>query len=261
MTITTALRNLLRPVRDIGLTVLTLNRGVPTTVNGVKMRVDARTRPYFLASYDPGVTACLLETVRSGDECWNVGANVGIHVLQLGRLVGPNGRVIAFEPNPEALALLRRNVALNEYTDRVELVQAAIGQHPGTADLFIAGANPMARPNKPNPLLPRTRSIPVPVTTLDEFIANRPAPPKCVVMDIEGWEIGALLGAGSILRLKPLPLILVELHPDAWSWSGHSREQLEDLLRLHGLRAVPLSGQQDVLAQYGQARLVDAKNA
>ena len=160
---------------------------------------------------------------------------------------------MAFEPNPHAASLLRRNVALNRYTDRVTIAQIAIGEHRGTSDFFLAGADGRGRPERPNPELPRTTRIEVPVLTLDEFLAHHNGVPRCVVMDIEGWEIGALLGAERLLQLEPQPVLIVELHPNAWSWSGHSRHQLEQLLARHNLKAVPLSNQSDVLTEYGQA--------
>ncbi|HSK79666.1 MAG TPA: FkbM family methyltransferase [Thermoanaerobaculia bacterium] len=233
------LKKVIRAMREVALTLATYRRGMTTTVNGVTMRIDARTRFSFSPVYDPGMTHLLSAEVGSGDECWNVGANVGVHVLQLAALVGPTGRVVAFEPNPEAASLLRRNIALNGFADRVDIVRAAVGQRPGITDFFFAGADPMGRPDKPNPLLSRTRRIRVPVTTLDELVGQRSAAPKCIVIDIEGWEVGALLGAESVLQLQPLPLLVFELHPDAWSWSGHSREQLEALIQKHRLQLVP----------------------
>ena len=78
--------------------------------------------------------AALLAHVRRGDTVWNVGANVGVYTLQLAHMVGDTGRVVAFEPNPRTIAVLRRNVALNGYEDRV-LVEAHVG-YP-----FIDGAH------------------------------------------------------------------------------------------------------------------------
>src|SRR6476660_6456407 len=40
----------------------------------------------------------LPNVVHMGDVVWDIGANVGEYTFQLSRLVGPTGRVIAFEP-------------------------------------------------------------------------------------------------------------------------------------------------------------------
>ena len=193
-------------------------------------RVDSRTRFSCAPIYDAGVTQVLMATLKPRDECWNIGANVGVHVLQMCSRVGPTGQIVAFEPNPYAAALLQRNVTLDAYSGRVSIVQAAIGEYIGTTEFYIAGSDPMGRPQRPNPLLHRTTCLQVPVFTLDHLLAQRGRSPRCLVMDIEGWEIGALLGAQGLLQLEPLPLLIVELHPDAWSWSGHSREQLVHLM-------------------------------
>ena len=256
VTIPSSAKKALRPIRELALSLTTYRHGVTQILNGVPVQVDARSRLSFPPSYDQEVTNLLFAQVQPGDECWNVGANVGVHVLQMCRLVGPHGKVVAFEPNPTAAMLLARNVAFNGYTDRFELIQAAIGQHSGITDFFMAGIDPMCRAETPNPRLSRTERICVDVTTLDQQLAKRRSQPKCVLIDIEGWEIGALLAAESLLQLNPLPLIVVELHPDAWAWSRHSGEQLQTLLRGHGLQLTAFSGQRDVFAEHGHVLLV-----
>ena len=256
VTIPSSAKKALRPIRELALSLATYRYGVTQILNGVPVQVDARSRLSFPSSYDEEVTKLLSTQVQPGDQCWNVGANVGVHVLQMCRLVGPHGKVVAFEPNPTAAMLLTRNVAFNGYTDRFELIQAAIGQHSGITDYFIDGTDPMCRAETPNPLLSQTERICVDVTTLDQQLAKRRPQPKCILIDIEGWEIGALLSAESLLQLNPLPLIVVELHPDAWAWSGHSAEQLQTLLHRHGLQLTALSGQRDVFNEHGHVLVV-----
>jgi hypothetical protein len=55
--------------------------------------------------------------------------------------------------------------------------------------------------------------------------------------------------------LSATPLCIVELHPNAWAWSGHTRDQLEAMMLALHLEAIPLSGQTDPLAQLGQVWL------
>ncbi len=110
----------------------------------------------------------------------------------------------------------------------------------------------MGRAGRPNPRLPATDRIEVPVTTLDAFASTRGRLPDLVVMDIEGWEIAALEGARSHLGHTRF---IVELHPDAWQWSGHTRRDLERVLDSAGLEARPLSGQRDPLGEHGQVVL------
>jgi FkbM family methyltransferase len=232
--------------------LLLARRGIARTVNGIPLRVDPVGRHVFTASYDEGAAACLRTHLRAGMEAWNVGANIGVYVLQLAHHVGASGRVVAFEPNPAARAVLARNIARNALQSRVEVVASAVGAAPGRVDFYSAGADGMGRAGRPNPRLPATDRIEVPVTTLDAVASSRERRPDLVVMDIEGWEIAALEGARSLLGRT---CFIVELHPDAWQWSGHTRADLERVLESAGLAARPLSGQRDPLGEHGQVLL------
>lgn len=60
--------------------------------------------------YLPGFVA------QPGQTIVDAGANVGFYTLRQAAAVGPSGRVYAFEPNPYAYALLRRNVEQNSFS-------------------------------------------------------------------------------------------------------------------------------------------------
>ena len=226
--------------------------GVPRTVNGMPLRVHPASRHAFAPVYDAGAAEYLRRTLPPGSEAWNVGANVGVYVLQLANWLGPEGRVVAFEPNPAARRLLDRNVRLNRLQGRVEIVPAAVGADAGFTSFFVAGADGMGRAGRPNPQLPNATSLEVPLTTLNIWARHRGRHPAAVVMDIEGWEIAALSGADDLLRTATF---VVELHPAAWCWSGHNRRDLEALLATHDLQVIALSGQADALGQHGQVLL------
>ena len=70
----------------------------------------------------------------------DLGANVGYSCLYwLSR--HPRCRVIAYEPHPGHIAAARRNIALNGWEDRVELVEAAAGTAPGVGTFVDAGSS------------------------------------------------------------------------------------------------------------------------
>ena len=243
---------LLRLSREMLLRVVTHGRGVRRVVNGLPVRVDPRARHSFAPAYDAPVAAYLRDHVRQGAEVWNVGANVGVYVLQLAAWVGASGKIVAFEPNPIARRVLRANVRLNGLGGQVEIVDSAVGGVVGTVDFFTAGTDGMARGGAPNPLLTKTRRLKVNVTTLDVWAEQRGRIPSWIVMDIEGWEIAALQGGRKVLAACQFA---VELHPSAWGWSGHSRADLEALIDEFNLEVLPLAGQSDALAEHGQVLL------
>jgi hypothetical protein len=63
--------------------------------------------------YEPDVSHILGKVLREGDVVIDVGANIGFFTVLASLLVGPAGRVVAFEPEADNLARLRANLAHN----------------------------------------------------------------------------------------------------------------------------------------------------
>jgi FkbM family methyltransferase len=230
--------------------------GVPRVVNGVRLQVLPRFRWYFAETYDAHVVEALQRAVRPGAICLSVGANLGVYPLQFASWTAPNGRVIAFEPNPTTAAFLRRHVAMNGFADRVEVVETAVSDRRGAATFFAAGTDGMSRLGAPNPLLgDAAREISVETDTLDDFCKRRGLRPDLMMIDVEGFEERVLAGARSLLAGETLPTIVVEMHPDAWGNAGGDARSFKALLDGANLVARPLSGQQDSFADYGHVLL------
>jgi FkbM family methyltransferase len=228
--------------------------GVPWTINGATYRIDPHHRHRLGQSYDAPVAAFLRERVRPGALCLDVGANVGVYVLQFARWSAPTGRVVAFEPNPGARSILRKHIQMNGLTQRVKVAPVAVGASSGEAILYAAGADGMSRLGAPNEAIAETaRQIPVAVVTLDEFCeAEGLTSPDWLFIDIEGFEIAALRGARQLIQRRGEDLgIIVEMHPNVWESADTTRERAEGLLAELGLRAIPLTGQTDPLGEHG----------
>jgi FkbM family methyltransferase len=192
--------------------------------------------------------------VRPGDMCLNVGAHMGIYALALARWTAPDGRVVAFEPNPRTRAALVRHVTLNGVSDRVDVLAQAVGDAPGQATFFATDQEGFSRLGVHNPMAPYAESIPVSVTSIDELCEERGLDPDWITLDIEGLEIAALEGARKTLSKGRGRLgIVVEMHPTMWPPDG--RKRLTDVLTSFALRAVPLSRQSDPLTSYGVVHL------
>lgn len=246
-----------RPVYESVLDWTGRGRGIPWAINGVTYRVDPRYRHRLGQSYDATVAAFLRERVKPGAVCVDVGANVGVYVLQFAHWSGPTGHVIAFEPNPSACAVLRKHVEINELTGRARIVQAAVGAESGEAILYAAEADGMSRLGEPNTALAvNFCEIKVPVATLDDYCEAESLKPDWLFIDIEGFEIAALSGARKLIQNSRGQLgIVVEMHPNVWNSANTTREGAEVLLAELGLRVVPLMGQTDPLGDYGLVHL------
>ncbi len=232
-------------------------KGIAWTINGQRFLVDPRSRQRFGQYQEAPVAQFLRSRVRPNAICFDVGANVGLYVLQFARWSEPDGKVIAFEPNSDAREILEKHIRFNGLQSRVQVVPAAVGAETGVATLYKAGADGMGRLGSPNELIAdHVTEQTVPVITLDAFCAETGLMPDCILLDIEGFEFVALKGAKGLLRRGRGRLeIIVEMHPDIWNSAATSRSDVEAFLGEFHLRAEPLTGQKDPLSDYGIVHL------
>ena len=104
--------------------------------------------PYFYAQpYEKGVTDAIITALRAGDVFLDVGANIGYFSTLAARLVGPSGRVIAFEPHAGARAALLANTERNGVAGLVEIVPIALAEREGDmrAEIQADDARSLAR--------------------------------------------------------------------------------------------------------------------
>jgi len=144
------------------------------------------------------------------------GANIGTTVLAA--LAAGFERVIAIEPDPVNVRLLRANVALNGWQDNVHVVEAALTNRAGTGSLELGRNRSMSR----IVLDPGEQPVvDVTLLRLDDLVSEGAVDPASVGLlwlDIEGYETQALEGASAVLRRSP-PLVM-ELHPGLLRDSG-----------------------------------------
>lgn len=235
------MRRRLSPLYSAFLSLLTAGRGFPADINGRVFRIDPRFRWSVWHAHERAVAEYLSSNVRSGQCCFDVGANIGIYVLQLARWSAPDGRIVAFEPNPATVEVLRKHVQMNDLGRRVTVVPMAAGSHPGRASLFDSGAGSgLSRLGAPHPgVVGPVHPTDVPMTTIDDYCRDTNIVPDWVLIDVEGYEYEVLRGAAETLR-RHRPRVVVELH--AHVSSEASRAEGERLLLELGLTRVPIPG-------------------
>lgn len=152
--------------------------------------------------------------IQPGDVVVDAGANFGIYTVVAARLTGTTGRVLSFEPNPQVMPILRRNVALNDLGN-VRLHQCAMSDTDGQARLYhYADSGPVSYAIAPGET-GQKGSDEVATLTLDSAL-HREALDRVdfIKLDIEGAELAALRGAAALLE-KSRPIILFELNAEA----------------------------------------------
>lgn len=163
-------------------------------------------------------------------------------------LVGAKGRVVSFEPDPDARNLLEKNLQLNCVHDCVRVESIAVSDAVGEARFFSRRGDTRSslRLLSNNPISPEAvESISVQTTTIDEYLERNNLPaPKLVKIDIEGAEIHALRGAPNLLASKAL--VICELHPFAWSAFGATFAELQRIVKSGGRRMRHLDSQKEL---------------
>jgi len=185
-------------------------------------------------SYEPEVSDVVRSLLAPGATFVDVGANVGWFSMLAASLTGPEGKVLAFEPNPANTTLACRSAEDNGFAN-VEIFTVALADRPGVAALETDGSNGRVIPIEGPPPAAFRASYVVPMGTLDSYLAAHGVERVDVVkLDVEGAEPLVLEGArGTIERDRPT--IVSEFYPLALESSGWaSASSYLEQLRRHG---------------------------
>ena len=183
---------------DNGFNEIAMCRIGPLLFNRFDQYVGTSLRKY--GEFSPGEAALFRQLVMPGAIVVEVGANIGAHTVELSRLAGPRGLVVAFEPQRVVFQTLCANLALNSCAN-VHAYPFAIGAAAG--EIMV----PFLAPDRPAnfgglSLLGAEVGEKVALRTLDELQF-----PHCALikLDLEGMEVEALRGgAGLIARHRPV---------------------------------------------------------
>jgi FkbM family methyltransferase len=198
--------------------------------------------------YEPDVSGLLSAVLRDGDTVLDVGANIGFFTVMAGRLAGPSGRIVAFEPDPANIERLRRQLEINELRN-VTIVERPASDRAGEVAFYInrdnSGGNALWDPalfpgNTLSQSGPAKRLVQA--TTLDaEMKRLRLSAPKLLKIDTEGAEQKVLEGARGLLASGDLPFVVCELHTFGLSQMGASQDSLRALMEGYGYSTFALS--------------------
>ena len=148
-----------------------------------------------------------LSTLRAGDAFLDVGCNFGAYSIIASKLVGPRGRVIAVDPHPPTIELLKENLELNG-CENVDVLNVAFTDKTGSLSLSYSehGSHLHRADDLASPVHV------VPATAGDETLGSLPAP-AVVKVDVEGHEFAVLCGLKETLSSSACRVLCVEIHP------------------------------------------------
>jgi FkbM family methyltransferase len=156
----------------------------------------------------------------------DAGANIGIYSQFLARCVGPAGAVYSFEPAPENFERLR---AAARGFSNMYLSQAAVGERSGRSELYLSGTLNVDHRTYPTDNSAR-RVVQIDMVALDDYF--KPGQRVDLIkMDVQGYELHALRGAGRVLSDNPAAKLLLELWPYGLKQAGTNWVELIDALK------------------------------
>ena len=164
---------------------------------------------------------------RAGCRFLDVGANVGYFSALVARAV-PDAEIIAVEPEPRNLGLLRLN--LWEHAPDAEIWGCALTAGDRLIGLSSSNGNP--GDTRSDSTGERFGMV-APGITGDEVLAGRPV--DLVKIDVQGSELEVVLGLSDTLRRSPNAVLVVEFLPAAIRDRGLEPRTVLDAYRTAGL--------------------------
>lgn len=143
--------------------------------------------------------------IRPGDVVLDVGAHIGIFTVYASKKVGESGKVFSFEPEPENLRILKKNVAINGCSN-VQVFPFALSNEEGNIKLFV-----QELPGRHSIMGGSPVDIQVPVRKLDDVVYELALSRVNVLkIDAEGAESKILSGAKKTLAISNN--VILEVH-------------------------------------------------
>lgn len=220
---------------------------VQKRVNGINFELDLRevidSQMFYVGSREPSTSKTLEFLCLPGSIAIDIGANIGSHTLPMAKLVGPEGRVYAFEPVPWALRKLHKNIDLNEF-ENITVEAIALGDTIQSsvpvkfrASFKIAasqGVGPNGEVN--SEWFDECEEIDISISTLDEYVqANDIRAIGLIKLDVDGFEGKVIRGALNTLN-RFHPVLIMEVAPAWLEMRGDSAVKICNMLADLGYR-------------------------
>ncbi len=180
--------------------------------------------------------------LRPGMTVLDIGANIGLYTLLFSRLVGPAGRVYAFEPAQELYSALERSCQMNQAvnvttfphglsaeSETRRLHRSAFNSGDNRVEAGVAQADESTSANTEISL--RRGDDLLPETLLADFIK----------IDVQGWELHALKGLSGLIERSPRLQIYFEFWPQGLRAAGTEPEELFGFLAERDFKIFHLS--------------------
>jgi len=174
-------------------------------------------------TYEKETRDMIIKELRKDDIVVDCGANIGYFSLFMAELVGKNGKVIAFEPEPSNFKLLKHNIKVNNYENIIPM-PFAVSDKLGSTNLKLEStvAHYLTEEKTKD-------SIQVDAITLDSYFENYQKKIRLVKMDVEGYESEIINGMRNMIKNNDLRLV-VEFSNYTQMHTNHKPVKLLELI-------------------------------
>jgi FkbM family methyltransferase len=167
--------------------------------------------------YERFETSFVKSRLRAGACFVDVGAHIGYYSTLAASLVGADGAVFAFEPDPTNCALLRKNSSA--FGDLVRVYESAVSDAVGSAWLYLSADN--SGDHQLGGAEERKKVL-VNVMTIDSCAALASRAIDFLKIDVQGWEVSVLRGAAKAIERSPHLCGIIEFWPRGLKRAGMS---------------------------------------
>ncbi|MFD1193913.1 FkbM family methyltransferase [Seohaeicola saemankumensis] len=160
-------------------------------------------------AYEPGTCRVIESIIKPGDHVIDVGAQVGLLTLTMGRAVGASGKVLAIEASELLVDCIRRTLSTNGLLKNCDVLQMAASDRVGTSTFHLAeisGHSSLVS------LSEESREIKVQTAPIDEIVSAGDNI-SLVKVDVEGAELLVLQGMTRVIEENPEIILIVEFGP------------------------------------------------
>jgi len=191
-------------------------------VTGLLMELDlskwSDRSTYFVGRwYSLDIQLAMADLIGTGDTVIDVGANRGNFSLYASRLVGPRGKVIAFEPNPICVDLLQREVQTNAI-DNITVVHCGLSDSDAILTLTVPTIN-SGEGSFTDSAYRDNVKFQVPTCRGDDVLKGET--PAVIKVDVEGFETNVIRGLSETIR-QCSPVLITEVIGDHLERAGSS---------------------------------------
>jgi len=209
-------------------------RFVTAKIHGNKMLLDLNvgmSKSLFICNTRELLdTDIVMNQIKGNMNVLDVGANIGYYTILEASLLN-NGKVYAFEPDPRNIEMLKKNIKINNFSQKIKLYPYAAAEKNSIREFNLSEQTNLSSFTRKQE---NVGSVKVNCVKLNDFAKEKNI--DFVRMDIEGYECMVIAGMLDFLRMKQNLKLLIEAHPSAFNIGSFSFIEELDSLKKFGFK-------------------------